>query len=70
MQPGLKVALFPIFAGERQQGDMARALDGGSHLALVFGTGAGLPAGTDLAIVCDISLKKIYLLIVDSQFFI
>lgn len=70
MWPGLKVALFPIFAGERQQGNVAGALDGGSHFTLVFGACAGLAAGTNLAVIRDISLEKVYLFIVDTQFFI
>jgi len=68
--PGLEVTLFPVFARERQQGDVASALDGGSYFTLVFSACAGLAAGADLAIICDISLEKFYLFIVYTQFFI
>jgi len=64
------VALFPEFAGERQQGDVAGALDSRSHLALVSGACAGLPARTDLAIVRDIPFEKVYLFVVDAQFLV
>ena len=70
MLQGLRVTLFPVLAGKRQQGDVASTFDGSCHLALVLGTGASLTTRADLAIVRDIAFDKIYLFIVNAQFFI
>lgn len=67
---GLEVALFPVFARERQQSDVAGALDGGGQLTLVLCTCAGLAARTDLTVVRDVTFEKVYLFIIDCQLFV
>ena len=63
-------ALFPVFARERQQGDLASPLDGACHFALVFGARAGLTTRADLAIVCDKALEKFYVFVIDILLFV
>ena len=67
---GLIVTLFPVFARERQQGDMTGTLDGTGHFPLMFCACAGLSARTNFAIVRDEALEKIYLFIVYYQLFV
>jgi len=66
----LKVAFFPVFAREGQQGDVPCALDGGSHFSLVFCACTGLAARTDLSVICDKTLEKVYLFVIDRLLFI
>ena len=53
------------FAGERQQGQVAGALDGAGQLALVFGAGPRLTAGADLAIIAHEAAQNFGLLVVN-----
>src|SRR5688572_2189402 len=52
---------------ERQQGNVARLFDRGSHSTLMSRTGAGLAPGTDRAIFGDVLPKQICLFIVNYQ---
>jgi hypothetical protein len=49
---------------------MAGAFDRASQGALMFGTGASLPARTDFAIVGNEASEYIYLLVVDHGIFV
>jgi hypothetical protein len=49
---------------------MASAFDGAGQGALVFGTGARLPARADFAIVGNIAPENIHLFVVDYGIFV
>lgn len=49
---------------------MAGAFDGAGQGALVFGTGASLPARADFAIIGNIAPENIYLFVVDHGIFV
>ena len=49
---------------------MTGALDGARNLALVFGAGARLPAGTNLALVGHKALQQADILVVDNDFLV
>ena len=66
----LKVTLFPVFACEGQQGDVTGTLDSGGHFTLVFCARTGLAAWTDLTVIRDKALEKIYFFIIDRLLFI
>lgn len=71
MPQGLEAsALFPVFARERQQGDLAGPFDGTCHFALMLGACAGLTTWADLAIVCDQAFEKFYVLVVNLLLFV
>lgn len=49
---------------------MTGALDGARYLALVFGAGARLSAGTNLALVGNKALQQADILVVDHNFLV
>src|SRR5690606_19824089 len=54
-----------VVVGVRDQGQEARALDGGRELALVLGLGAGDAAGNDLAVLGDVLAQGVEVLVID-----
>lgn len=58
------------FAGERQQGNVARSLDGLGEGALVPGAGARLAPGADFAVIGYEPAQYFHLFIVDGGIFV
>lgn len=54
------------FARERQQSQVASALDRTRQFTLMLGTGPGLATGTDFAIIGDKAAQRFRLLIIDN----
>jgi hypothetical protein len=62
--------VVPLVSGERQQTNMAGALDRTSQVALVLGAGTCLAARADFAFFSNKASKDIRLLVIDGHIFI
>jgi hypothetical protein len=54
-----------ILGHKGEQSQVSRALDGDRKPSLVFGTGAGLPAGSNLATVGQVGPQQVWLLVIN-----